>query len=33
VSLPPLLYPYWRQSWTERFSPADLTLHAPFLKG
>jgi len=34
VSLPPLIYPYWHQSWTakDRFGPADLALHAPFLK-
>jgi aryl-alcohol dehydrogenase-like predicted oxidoreductase len=35
VSQPPLIYPYWHQSWTakDRFGPADLALHAPFLKG
>ena len=35
VSQPPLIYPYWHQSWTakDRFSPADLVLHAPFMKG
>lgn len=34
VSQPTLLYPYWHQSWTanDRFGPADLALHAPFLK-
>jgi aryl-alcohol dehydrogenase-like predicted oxidoreductase len=34
VSLPPLIYPYWHQSWTakDRFGPADLALHAPHLK-
>jgi aryl-alcohol dehydrogenase-like predicted oxidoreductase len=33
VSQPPLIYPYWHQSWTasDRLGPADLTLHAPFL--
>ena len=33
ASLPPLLYPYWHQSWTakDRFGPADLALHAPYL--
>jgi aryl-alcohol dehydrogenase-like predicted oxidoreductase len=33
VSQPPLLYPYWHQSWTarDRFGPADLALHAPYL--
>jgi aryl-alcohol dehydrogenase-like predicted oxidoreductase len=33
VSQPPLLYPYWHQSWTakDRLAAADLTLHAPFL--
>jgi len=33
VSQPPLLYPYWHQSWTarDRFGAADLALHAPFL--
>jgi aryl-alcohol dehydrogenase-like predicted oxidoreductase len=35
VSQPPLIYPYWHQSWTakDRLSEADLVLHAPFLKG
>ncbi len=35
VSQPPLIYPYWHQSWTakDRFGAADLVLHAPFLKG
>jgi aryl-alcohol dehydrogenase-like predicted oxidoreductase len=35
VSQPPLIYPYWHQSWTakDRLSEADLLLHAPFLKG
>ena len=35
VSLPPLIYPYWHQSWTakDRFGPADLALHAAHLKG
>jgi aryl-alcohol dehydrogenase-like predicted oxidoreductase len=34
VSQPPLIYPYWHQSWTarDRFGPADLALHAPFLE-
>ena len=34
VSQPPLIYPYWHQSWTagDRFSPADLVLHAGYLK-
>ena len=34
VSQPPLIYPYWHQSWTakDRFGPADLALHAPYLK-
>jgi aryl-alcohol dehydrogenase-like predicted oxidoreductase len=34
VSQPPLIYPYWHQSWTasDRLGPADLALHAPFLK-
>jgi aryl-alcohol dehydrogenase-like predicted oxidoreductase len=33
VSQPPLLYPYWHQSWTakDRFGAADLALHASFL--
>ena len=35
VSLPPLIYPYWHQSWTakDRFGPADLALHAAHLQG
>ncbi len=34
VSQPPLLYPYWHQSNTasDRFNPADLVLHRPYLK-
>ena len=34
VSQPPLIYPYWHQSLSarDRFGPADLTLHAPYLK-
>jgi len=34
ASEPPLIYPYWHQSWTasDRFGPADLALHAPYLK-
>ncbi|HEY4351138.1 MAG TPA: aldo/keto reductase [Paraburkholderia sp.] len=34
VSLPPLLYPYWHQSWTasERLGPADLSLIGPHLQ-
>jgi diketogulonate reductase-like aldo/keto reductase len=34
VSQPPLLYPYWHQSWTakDRFGPADLALHSLYLK-
>src|SRR6185312_12962657 len=34
ASLPPLIYPYWHQSRTasDRLGPADLTLHAPYLK-
>ncbi len=34
VSQPPLIYPYWHQSWTakDRLGHADLALHAPFLK-
>ncbi|MBV9290237.1 MAG: aldo/keto reductase [Hyphomicrobiales bacterium] len=33
VSQPPLIYPYWHQSWTakDRLSAADLALHAPFM--
>jgi aryl-alcohol dehydrogenase-like predicted oxidoreductase len=35
VSGPPLIYPYWHQSWTakDRFGTADLSLHAHYLKG
>jgi hypothetical protein len=35
VSQPPLIYPYWHQSWTakDRLGDADLALHAPFMKG
>jgi aryl-alcohol dehydrogenase-like predicted oxidoreductase len=34
ASQPPLIYPYWHQSWTasERLGPADLSLLAPHLK-
>jgi aryl-alcohol dehydrogenase-like predicted oxidoreductase len=34
VSQPPLIYPYWHQSRaaSDRLSPADLALHAPYLK-
>jgi aryl-alcohol dehydrogenase-like predicted oxidoreductase len=34
VSQPPLIYPYWHQSRTasDRLGPADLALHAPYLK-
>jgi len=34
VSQPPLIYPYWHQSWTaqDRLSEADLVLHRPFMK-
>jgi aryl-alcohol dehydrogenase-like predicted oxidoreductase len=34
ASEPPLIYPYWHQSWTakDRFGEADLALHAPYLK-
>jgi hypothetical protein len=34
VSLPPLIYPYWHQSWTasERLGPVDLSLIGPHLK-
>ena len=34
VSLPPLIYPYWHQSWAarDRLGPADLALHAGHLK-
>lgn len=33
VSQPPLIYPYWHQSFSaaDRFSEADLALHAPYL--
>ncbi len=33
VSQPPLIYPYWHQSWTasDRFGAADLVLHKPYL--
>lgn len=35
VSQPPLIYPYWHQSFTasDRLGAADLSLHAPYLKG
>jgi aryl-alcohol dehydrogenase-like predicted oxidoreductase len=35
VSLPPLVYPYWHQSWTakDRLGPADLAFHAGHLRG
>ena len=35
VSRPPLIYPYWHQSRAakDRLGPADLALHAPYLKG
>jgi aryl-alcohol dehydrogenase-like predicted oxidoreductase len=35
VSRPPLPYPYWHQLFMskERFGPADLALHSPYLKG
>ena len=35
ASQPPLIYPYWHQSWTasDRFGEADLVLHRPFMKG
>ena len=35
ASQPPLIYPYWHQSRAakDRFGPADLALHAPYLKG
>jgi aryl-alcohol dehydrogenase-like predicted oxidoreductase len=35
ASQPPLIYPYWHQSRSakDRFGPADLALHAPYLKG
>ena len=34
VSQPPLIYPYWHQSQAakDRLGPADLALHAPFMK-
>jgi aryl-alcohol dehydrogenase-like predicted oxidoreductase len=34
ASQPPLIYPYWHQSWTanDRLGPADLILHKPYLK-
>jgi diketogulonate reductase-like aldo/keto reductase len=34
VSLPPLIYPYWHQTWTasERLGPADLSLIGPHLR-
>ena len=34
ASQPPLIYPYWHQSFSaaDRFGPADLVLHRPFLK-
>ncbi len=34
VSQPPLIYPYWHQSWaaSDRLGPADLALHAAYLK-
>jgi aryl-alcohol dehydrogenase-like predicted oxidoreductase len=34
VSQPPLIYPYWHQSWSasDRFGAADLVLHKPYLK-
>jgi aryl-alcohol dehydrogenase-like predicted oxidoreductase len=33
VSQPPLIYPYWHQSWTaaDRMGEADLALHKPYL--
>ena len=35
VSQPPLLYPYWHQSFTatDRLSEADMALHRPYLEG
>lgn len=35
VSQPPLIYPYWHQSFTatDRLSPADLALHQAYLEG
>ena len=34
ASLPPLIYPYWHQSWTasDRLGEADLILHKPHMK-
>ena len=34
VSQPPLLYPYWHQSFsvTDRMSAPDLALHAPYIE-
>ena len=34
ASQPPLIYPYWHQSWTasDRLGPADMILHKPFMK-
>jgi len=34
VSQPPLIYPYWHQSFTatDRMSPADLALHRPYIE-
>jgi aryl-alcohol dehydrogenase-like predicted oxidoreductase len=34
ASQPPLIYPYWHQARTakDRLGPADLALHAPFIK-
>jgi diketogulonate reductase-like aldo/keto reductase len=34
ASQPPLIYPYWHQSWAakDRLGPADLALHEPFMK-
>jgi hypothetical protein len=33
VSQPPLVYPYWHQSWTakDRLGAADMALHAAYL--
>jgi hypothetical protein len=35
ISRPPLPYPYWHQLFMskERFGPADLALHRPYLEG
>jgi aryl-alcohol dehydrogenase-like predicted oxidoreductase len=35
VSQPPLIYPYWHQSFTatDRLGAADLALHRPYLEG